>query len=330
MAPQINAAIIGYGISGRLSHAYGLQSDDRFNIAAVCDLDSTNREEAAKTLNCNTYADYHEMIQKEELDIVSVVTRSDTHADIVCDCLAKGLHTVITKPWALNQDEARRMIVAQEASGKKIFPWVPMYWAPDYRCISDLLSQKLIGDIFLIRRYYSDFRYRNDWQTEKRYGGGYLLNWGMHILQPVIGLAQSKVKRVFGQLQQTINAGDADDNFMAVLEFENGIRGIAEFTESIHPFPSFVIQGTRGTIVSDGEMVTVKQADPSAPEQVETKEFKLEGKQFGDEADIYHDIAENLLHGKPFLTPPELALEGTVVLDAVSHSHAIRQPVEVA
>ncbi|QXD25481.1 Gfo/Idh/MocA family oxidoreductase [Opitutia bacterium ISCC 51] len=328
MAP-IKAAIIGYGISGRLSHAYGLSSDKRFEIVAVCDLATENRERAAKELNCKTYSDYHSMIREESLDIVSVVTRSDTHADIVCDCLKAGLHTVITKPWALNQEEARTMIAAQEASGKKIFPWIPMYWAPDYICIRGLLAENVIGDVFLIRRYYSDFRYRDDWQTEKRFGGGYLLNWGMHILQPIIGLAESKVKRVFGQLQQVINAGDADDNFLAVLEFENSVRGIAEFTESVHRFPSFIIQGKRGTIISDGETVTVKQANPNTPEEIETQEYPLTGKQFGDEAHIYEDIANHLLDGKPFQTPPELALEGTVVLDAVSQSHETRQTVEI-
>lgn len=327
---MIKTAIIGYGQSGKLSHAYGMQASDSFKIVAACDTHPENRKNAANDLNCPVYDNYSEMLEKEDLDLVAIVTRSDTHATIACDCLNTGVHIVVTKPWALNQEEARTMIAAQETSGKQIFPWIPMYWSPDYKCISKLLAQKAIGEIFLIRRYYSDFRYRTDWQTEKRYGGGYLLNWGMHILQPVIGLANSKVKRVFGQLQQTINPGDADDNFMAVLEFENGIRGIAEFTESIHRFPSFVIQGTKGTIVSDGDTVTVKRADPANPEQVETETFKLEGKQFGDEADIYRDIAENLLNGRPFLTPPELALEGTIVLDAVSHSHQIRQTVEVA
>lgn len=326
---MIKTAIIGYGQSGKLSHAYGMQASDSFKIVAACDTHPENRKNAANDLNCPVYENYSEMLEKEDLDLVAIVTRSDTHATIACDCLNSGVHIVVTKPWALNQKEARIMIAAQEASGKIIFPWIPTYWAPDYNCISNLLAEKAIGDVFLIRRYHSDFRHRDDWQTEKQYGGGYLLNWGMHVIQPIIGLANSKVKRVFGQLQQTINSGDADDNFMAVLEFENGIRGVGEFTESIHRFPAFIIQGTRGTITSDGETVTVQTADPCQPEEITTQTIPLKGKQFGDEADIYHDIADNLLEGKPFLTPPKLALEGTVVLDAVSQSHETRQTVDI-
>lgn len=329
MGQFLRAAIIGYGVSGRLSHAYGLSSNDTFKIVSVSDLNQENRDQATSELGCSVYENYTEMLSSEDLDIVSVVTRSDTHTSIACDCLKAGLHTVVTKPWVLDEREANILLAAQEASGRKIFPWIPMYWSPDYKCVSNLLSAGMIGDVFLIRRYYSDFRYRSDWQTEKRYGGGYLLNWGMHLVQPIIGLAKSPVKRVFGQLQQTINPGDAEDNFLAVLEFENGIRGVAEFTESLHSFPSFVIQGTRGTIVAETDSVAVKSADPNNPKEVETKIYPLVGKQFGDEADLYRDIAANLLEDQPYPTPTEVALEGTRVLDAIRRSHELRQVVEM-
>ena len=329
MANSLRTAIIGYGISGRISPD-AMRPNPAFNIVAVCDLMKENRDRAASDLNCSVYADYKEMLSNENLDLVSIVTRSDTHASIACDCLEAGLHTVVTKPWALNQEEAKTMLAAEKSSNGKIFPWIPMYWSPDYKCITDLLSKKLIGDIFLIRRYYSDFRYRTDWQTEKCYGGGYLLNWGMHLIQPVISLAQSPTKRVFGQLQQAINPGDADDNFMAVMEFENGIRGVAEFTQSIHPFPGFVIQGARGTIVSNASSVTVNRANPAKPEEVDTEVYQLEGKQFGDESEIYNDIAANLLEGAPYSITSDLALEGTIVLDAVRLSHELRQTVEIS
>ena len=325
----LKAAIIGYGISGRLSHAYGLGSNPQFRIVSVADLDPKNRVRATNELNCSVYSDYKEMIASEKLDIVSVVTRSDTHKSIVCDCLNAGLHTVVTKPWALNENEAQAMMKAEAISGRKIFPWIPMYWSPDFEAVSKLLAENAIGEIFIIRRYHSDFRYRTDWQTESRFGGGYLLNWGMHIIQPVVGLAKSRVKRVFGQLQQTINPGDADDNFLAVLEFENGIRGIAEFTQSPHPFPGFVIQGAKGTISTDADSVTIKKADPQKPGEVETETYRLEGKQFGDEADLYRDIAATLLDGVAYPTPPQLALEGTRILDAVRKSHECGQTIEI-
>ncbi|HSH09247.1 MAG TPA: Gfo/Idh/MocA family oxidoreductase, partial [Oceanipulchritudo sp.] len=313
----------------RLSHAYGLQANSAFKITAACDASAENRERAKQELGCAVYQTHQELLAAEALDLVSVVTRSDTHASIACDCLRAGVHTVVTKPWALDSAEAETMIAAQKESGCHLFPWIPMYWSPDYRIIRSLLDQQAIGDVFLIRRNYSYFRRRHDWQTQLRYGGGYLLNWGMHIIQPVIGLAGSPVKSVFGQLLQTIDPGDAEDNFLAVMEFANGIRGIAEFTQSLFPLPFFLIQGTRGSILADMASVILKTMDPDDPDSLQEEIIPLEGKIFGDEADIYRDIAATLLGGADFPVSPAMAMEGTGILEAVRRSHELGHPVTV-
>src|SRR5690554_4623404 len=105
----LRAAIIGYGVSGRLSHAYGMRANPQFTIAAVCDTSATNRKRAAEELGCRTYTDYGEMLEQEKLDLISIVTRSDTHCQIACDCLEAGVHTLITKPWVLDSKEADRL-----------------------------------------------------------------------------------------------------------------------------------------------------------------------------------------------------------------------------
>ncbi len=325
----LRAAIIGYGISGRLSHAYGLRANPEFEIVAACDSAEGNRQRASDELGCRVYDNHLDLLRSEELDLVSVVTRSDTHADLVCDCLGAGVNTLVTKPWALDTGEARRMIAAREDSGKQLFPWIPMYWAPDYRRVRSLMDRDRIGEVFLIRRYYTDFRRRTDWQTELRFGGGYLLNWGMHIIQPILDLAGAPLARAHGQLLQAINPGDAEDNFLALFEFTNGVRGVAEFTESLFPLPSFLVQGTRGAILADAERVILRQADPDHPSEVTEESYPLEGKLFGDEADIYRDIARCLLDGEPFPVTPELALQGTKAVEAVRESHLKGRPVDL-
>ena len=38
------------------------------------------------------YTDYHAMLAGEDLDLVSVITRSDQHCQMACDCLAAGVN----------------------------------------------------------------------------------------------------------------------------------------------------------------------------------------------------------------------------------------------
>ena len=326
----IRVAIIGYGGSGKISHAAIVQENSDFQLKAVSDISAERREAAQTELGCVVFESHQPILENaSNYDLVSIVTRSDTHCPIAMECLEAGLHVVVTKPWALNETEARRMIDAQEASGKRLFPWVPMLWSPEFMKIREIIESGAVGKVFLVRRYINQFWRRHDWQTESKFGGGYLLNWGMHIVQPIMDLVPCPVVRVYGQLQQTINPGDADDNFMAAIEFENGCRGVAEFTQAVEGLPSFMVQGDRGTLVSNGEMIKLLETDPESDLPAKITRFPIEGKRFGDEAAIYADIAANLQEDAPFAATVENALYGTIVLDAIRRSHETRTTVSL-
>jgi len=326
----IRAAIIGYGGSGKLSHADILSQLPEFEIRAVCDLSEEQRAKAKKDIGCDVYSNVEELLaHSSDLDMAIVVTRTDTHCQIVQDCLNAGLHTVVTKPWAMNRKEADLMLEAQERSGKTIFPWMPMSWSPEFTRIKELIGAGAIGEVFLVRRHITHFWERSDWQTQTKYGGGYLLNWGMHIVQPILDLVPSPAIRVFGQMQQTVNPGDAEDNFLSIIEFQNGTRGIAEFTQGIEGLPSFMAQGTRGMLHSDGESLTLLSKDPAADEPAVRTNFPITGKIFGDELDIYKDIAISIQSETPMRANTRHSFYGTLVLDAIRESHQSRQTVDI-
>ena len=321
----IRVAIVGYGGSGKISHASIVRENSDFQLRAVCDLSPERRAAARRELGCSVYKTHQKILENaSDYDIVSIVTRSDSHCPLAVDCLKAGLNVVVTKPWALNESEARHMIDSQKSSGKRLFPWIPMLWSPEFLKVRELIDSGALGKIFLVRRYVNQLWRRHDWQTKSEFGGGYLLNWGAHIVQPILDLVHSSVIRVFGQMQQTINPGDADDNFMTVLEFENGCRGIAEFTQAAMGLPSFMVQGDRGTLISNGETIELLESDPSDTRPPQRTLFPIEGKRFGDEAAIYANIAMSLREGTPFPATLEKALYGTIVLDGIRKSHTAR------
>lgn len=328
---KLQAAIIGYGISGKLSHAYGLTANPEYEVVAVCDLSEERRAEAVQELGCRAYASHTELIAEEsELDLACVITRSDTHCKIAADFLRAGISTLITKPWVLDQNEANTLISLQKETGANIFPWVPMYWSNEFRKIRDLIEAKAIGNVFAMRRQLTDFRRREDWQTELKYGGGYLLNWGPHIVQPLVALSKAPPKRIVGFLQKIFNPGDADDAFVSIIEFADNCIAIAEFTQACEGgLPSFFIQGDRGTIRSDGKSITLHQKDPSDTEPAKETQFPIEGKIYGDEAEIYRDIAECLRGRRSYSVSLEDALLNTRILESIRQSHQKAESVKL-
>ena len=74
---RIRTAILGYGRNGSSMHAGAIEANDPFDLVAVCDIHPERRKQAAERFSCETYDDYRAMLAKEELDLVSIVTRTD-------------------------------------------------------------------------------------------------------------------------------------------------------------------------------------------------------------------------------------------------------------
>jgi predicted dehydrogenase len=337
----IRAAILGYGRNGSTMHAGPIERSSEFEMAAVCDIDGERRELAAARFGCPVYEDYHEMLRREELDLVCVVTRNDQHAAMSCDCLRAGADVLVTKPWAASVAEAEEMIACARASGRKLLPWLPARWGCELRRLRTLVEAGTIGKVFLIRRVVSSFGTRSDWQTERRYAGGYLLNWGAHIVDPPMVLAGSRAESVYGRMQQTINPGDVEDLFMVTITLENGTIIQAEYTIAAEPQPSWVVQGDRGTIVIDGKSLKVHTSvpgNPADPTQYATMQAKadtvteetLEGAQYGDEYEIYIEIAAALRGEGNAPVSLEDALEVSRMLQAVRTSHEENRVVRMS
>lgn len=327
----IRTAILGYGRSGSTMHAGPIERSDAFTMAAVCDIDPKRREQAEQRFGCRTYDDYHEMLDREPLDLVCVITRSDQHCAMTCDCLAAGVNVLVTKPWATNAAEAERMIASAKASGAKLMPWLPARWGSDLRRLKELIGEGAIGKVFLVRRVVTSFGTRTDWQTERRYGGGYLLNWGPHIVDPPVVLMGSPVKSVFGRLKQTINPGDVEDLFMAVMTLADGTIVQAEFTISPEEMPDWIVQGDQGTIVVSGNSLKLHRSTlskPSDPTQFSSMkseenvviEETIGGALYGDEHEIYAKIAAAIRGEEAYPVRPEDALELSRVFDAIRAS----------
>ena len=337
---KIKTAVLGYGRSGGSLHAGPIEKLEQFEMAAVCDIDPQRRRLASERFGCPVYENYHEMLEKEKLDLVCIVTRSNQHCEMTCDCLKAGVNVLVTKPWAANGAEAGRMVAAEKESGKKLLPWLPARWGSDLKRLKELKSENAVGNIFLIRRAVSTFSTRCDWQTEKRFAGGYLLNWGPHIVEPPILLAGGKVKSVFGQLRQIINPGDTEDVFIALITMDNGIIVQAEFTISVKEMPSWTIQGDMGTItVKDRNLTMVtnvparpddpKRMSKAAAEDNKTTVETLGPDLYGDAHVIYGEIAAALRGEREFPVTSGDALELSRILDAIRTSHTENRVVNL-
>ena len=108
MEKKLRIAFIGTGGMGR-GHVNAFSQDPRVEIVALCDLVPEKCRRIMSELNMNVpvYTDFREMIEKETLDAVDVVTSNDYHSIAAVYALEKGLHVFCEKPDAINAAEGQ-------------------------------------------------------------------------------------------------------------------------------------------------------------------------------------------------------------------------------
>lgn len=117
---KLRTAAIGVGSLGR-HHARNyaeLASNGKTEFVGVCDTSAETAAQVAVDNGAAHYTDWRELLDR--VDAVSIATPTETHCEIACAFLEKGVHVLMEKPMALTVEEADKMIVAAEASRAKL------------------------------------------------------------------------------------------------------------------------------------------------------------------------------------------------------------------
>ena len=116
----MRVSIIGCG-GIAASHIKAYKSLKDIEVVSLCDLNIDRAKTlAAKFKIQKTFADYNDMLEKEDLDLVDICTPVSTHAKIVCDAAKDVPAILLEKPMATNVSECDDMIKAVEKYGSKL------------------------------------------------------------------------------------------------------------------------------------------------------------------------------------------------------------------
>ncbi|MEO7672484.1 MAG: Gfo/Idh/MocA family oxidoreductase [Pyrinomonadaceae bacterium] len=116
----LKAAAIGVGSLGR-HHARNYAEfarDGRVEFIGVCDADPETAARIAADNGCPHFTEWSDLLDK--VNAVSIATPTETHCEIACAFLDRGVHVLVEKPMALAVAEADQIIAAAERSGAKL------------------------------------------------------------------------------------------------------------------------------------------------------------------------------------------------------------------
>ncbi len=183
---KVRAAIIGTGGISTV-HMAGYKALPNVEVAAVCDIDLPKAQKYAEKYGvdaAHVYADYHEMLAREEIDCVSVCTWNAAHAPATIAALDAGKHVICEKPMALNTEEARAMQAAADRNNRILMIGFVRRYGNDCRVVKDFIDSGAVGDIYYAKAtYLRRHGCPGGWYGDKSYsGGGPLIDLGVHVI----------------------------------------------------------------------------------------------------------------------------------------------------
>ncbi|PYS85792.1 MAG: UDP-N-acetyl-D-glucosamine dehydrogenase, partial [Acidobacteria bacterium] len=144
---KLRVAAIGVGSLGR-HHARNyaeLSREGRVEFVGTCDANPETAKRVAADNECSSFTDWQELLGK--VDVVSIATPTETHCEIACAFLERGVHTLVEKPIASNLEDADKMIAAANASGAKLMVGQLERFNPAMVALRPLVTKPLYFEI---------------------------------------------------------------------------------------------------------------------------------------------------------------------------------------
>ena len=223
---KIRVAVVGGGI-GRAHLAAYRALPDWFDIAAICDLDSTRASSLAEDFSVPHIApSLEELCSGDDIDVIDICTPPHLHVIQVLQVLAAGKHAVCEKPVSGSLADMDRLAEAEHHFGRLVMPIFNYRFGAGVQKLCHLIEQGLAGRPYLgtvevawrRRAPYYDVPWRGHWQTEL---GGCMTGHAIHFLDLVM-MVLGPVRCVSAHTATLVNPIENEDCGSVSLEMANG------------------------------------------------------------------------------------------------------------
>jgi predicted dehydrogenase len=276
------------------THLGAMLNHPRVELVAGSSRDAGRRERFAERTKARTYADWRQMLDREQLNIVSVATYAPQHAEITVACAQRGVRVIYCeKPMATKLADAERMLSAAKDSKSLLVINHNRRFQPNFRRLRDRIAAGDLGDLT---------------SASIAWGTGRLGNVGTHMFNAAAMLIGRRVEAVSASLDlagrpDCRGAEFHDPGGWGLLRFEDGL--IATFDAGDYgKLPAAItINGTLGRAITSAGTVEFdywngrndKWLSPAGPEtSMDRAMAEIVAWMEGEAA--FPDAAENSLH----------------------------------
>ena len=198
-------------------------------IVALCDVNPAATE-AVKEAHfqgkaISRYTEATEMLARENLDAVIIVTPHTLHYQHAVQALAAGCHVFLEKPMTTSSKDAYQLAEKAEAAGKVVAVGYNTSSKQVFQYLRQQIRNETYGRLELVSGYISQNWMKGTtgkWRQDPALsGGGQAYDSGAHILNSLLWSVESEPEQVFAFVDNKDRA--VDINSVMSIRFANGV-----------------------------------------------------------------------------------------------------------
>ena len=273
MANPLGLGIVG---AGRVAanHAKAAAQTDAVTLRAIAEIDAERRDRFAQEHQCAGVPRLEELLERTDVDLVVIALPHRLHAPMTIQSLQAGKHVLVEKPMAMSVEECDQMIAAAKDAHRLLAVGLTHHFHPVPAAARDLLRSGKLGRlVFATETQYSQRRKGSnpDWLFDRAEGGGQLLANGVHFIDRLMMLADSRIGAVRATVGTFFNDYPADDGSLAYFQFVSGAAGTMALTGHWSGASTSVAQA----VCTRGMLRYGRELEATDPEQPDAERFQI-------------------------------------------------------
>jgi UDP-N-acetyl-2-amino-2-deoxyglucuronate dehydrogenase len=237
MKETLSFGLVGCGrIAPR--HAQCLQEIPRAKLIAVADCVESRARHFAREFGVSYSTDYHCLLERNDIDVVSICTPSGMHAQMAIEAMQAGKHVLVEKPMSLALEDADRMLAFARNTGVRLGIVLQNRYNPPMQALKRAVTEGKFGKLLLgnatVRWYRTQEYYEDEWHGTWAMDGGALMNQSIHhidALQWLMGEPES----VSAYTATLAHRMEAEDVGVAIIRFKTGALASVEGSTVTYP-----------------------------------------------------------------------------------------------
>ena len=329
--------IIGMGIRGKM-YASVISQNPNAEVRAICDTNEAVLKEMSEKYGAEAYTDFHDMIDRGDINVVIVATPDFMHREAVLYAASHKLNMMVEKPFSTSVEECREMTDVIRENGVKCLVAFENRWSLPFINTKAMIDAGDVGNILNIYALLNDTEYVP--KEMLPWAGKSTPAWFLfpHIIDMASWYTGKEVKRVYATgVKKKLAAEyiDTYDSVEAILTYKDGTSGVFTTTWVLpESYPvvadqKMMIVGEKSSISIDLCEQMVKMASPDKFQNPRILGTPVNGHLNAPPAHMlngYIDVLEN--DGEPLATEED-GLRNTIIIAAIHESIRTGMPVDI-